>query len=86
VSVFPMSCFDHAVLDCVGSCWPVVQHSLQVREVIEVVRIDRCPMSDSLQVRECVKEGEESWKEPCSCHRAWRLLVRPVSVTQGKGD
>jgi hypothetical protein len=59
VSVFPVICCDHAVLDCVGSCWPVVQHSLQVREVIEVGRIGCWPMRDSLQVRECVKEGED---------------------------
>jgi hypothetical protein len=44
------------------------------------------PMSDSLQVRECVGEGENSWKEPCSCHRARRLPVRSVPITQGKGD
>jgi hypothetical protein len=35
-----------------------------VREVIEVGRIGCCPVSDSLQVRECAKEGENSWKEP----------------------
>jgi hypothetical protein len=44
------------------------------------------PVSDSLQVRECVGEGENSWKEPCSFHRALRLLVWSVLVTQGKGD
>jgi hypothetical protein len=60
VSVFPVGCYDHAVLDCVGSCWPVVQHSLQVREVIEVGRIVCWPVSDSLQVRECAEEGEDS--------------------------
>jgi hypothetical protein len=42
------------------------------------------PVSDSLQVRECTEEGENSWKEPCSCPRARRLLVWPVAVTQGK--
>ena len=44
------------------------------------------PMSDSLQVIEYIGEGENSWKEPCSCHRAQRLLVQSVPVTQGKGD
>jgi hypothetical protein len=43
------------------------------------------PVSDSLLVRECVEEGEDSWQEPCSCHRAQRLPVRSVAVTQGKG-
>jgi hypothetical protein len=43
------------------------------------------PVSDSLQVRECAEEGESSWKEPCSCHRARRFLVRSVVEAQGKG-
>jgi hypothetical protein len=43
------------------------------------------PMSDSLHVRECVEEGENSWKELGSCHRAQRLPVRSVAETQGKG-
>jgi hypothetical protein len=42
-------------------------------------------MRDSLQVRECTEEGESSWKEPCSCHRAQRFLVRSVVEAQGKG-
>jgi hypothetical protein len=37
-------------------------------------------------VRECTEGEENSWKEPCSCHRARRLPVRSVPVTQGKGD
>jgi len=37
-------------------------------------------------VRECAEGGENSWKEPCSCHRAQRLPVWSVHVTQGKGD
>jgi hypothetical protein len=82
---FPMGCCDHAVMDCLGSCWLVVQCSLQVRGVIEVGRTGCWPVSDSLQVRECAEEGEDSWKEPCSFHRAQRLLVRPIPVTQGKG-
>jgi hypothetical protein len=49
------------------------------------LRVACWPVSDSLQVRECVEEGEDSWKEPCSCHRAQRLPVRSVAVTQGKG-
>jgi hypothetical protein len=85
VSIFPRWLCGHAVLDCVGACWPVVQHSLQVREVIEVGRTGCWPVSDSLQERECTEEGENSWKEPCSCHRAQRLPVQPVAVTQGKG-
>jgi hypothetical protein len=43
------------------------------------------PVSDSLQVRECAEEGESSWKEPCSCHRAQRFPVRSVAEAQGKG-
>jgi hypothetical protein len=43
------------------------------------------PMSDSLQVRECIEEGENSWKEPCSFHRAQRLPVCSVVETQDKG-
>jgi hypothetical protein len=60
VYVFPVGCCDHAMLDYVGYCWPVVQFSLQVREVIEVGRTGCWPMSDSLQVRECTEEGENS--------------------------
>jgi hypothetical protein len=86
VSIFPVGCCDHAVMDCMGSCWLVVQCSLQVREVIEVGRTSCWPMSDSLQVRECEEEGEDTWKEPCRCHRAQRLLVQPIPITQGKGD
>jgi hypothetical protein len=85
VSIFPVGCCGHAVLDCVWLVGQFVQHSLQVREVIEVGRIGCWPVSDSLQVRECAEEGENSWKEPCSCHRAQRLLVRSVAETQGKG-
>jgi hypothetical protein len=44
------------------------------------------PVRDSLHVRQCAGEGENSWKEPCSCHRAQRLPVRSVPLTQGKGD
>jgi hypothetical protein len=47
--------------------------------VIEVGRIGCWPVNNSLQVRECAEEGEDSWKEPCSCHRARRLLVREIS-------
>jgi hypothetical protein len=60
--------------------------SLQVREVIVVEEAGFTkPVSDSLQVRECAEEGESSWKEPCSCHRARRFLVRSVAEAQGKG-
>jgi hypothetical protein len=43
------------------------------------------PVSDSLQVREYMEEGENSWKEPCSCHRARRFPVRSIVEAQGKG-
>jgi hypothetical protein len=63
----------------------LVQHSLQVREVVKLEEQVDGPVSDSLQVRECTEEGENSWKEPGSCHRAQRLLVWSVAETQGKG-
>jgi hypothetical protein len=60
--------------------------SLQVREVIFVEEAGFTkPVSDSLQVRECTQEGERSWKEPYSYHRAQRFLVRSVAEAQGKG-
>jgi len=43
------------------------------------------PVGESLQARECIEEGENSWKEPCSFHRARRLLVRSINKTQGMG-
>ena len=63
----------------------LVQHSLQVREVVKLEEQVVGHVSDSLQVRECTEEGENSWKEPNSFHRARRLPVRSVAVTQGKG-
>ena len=57
MSVFPVGCCDHVVLDYVGSCWLVVQRSLQVREVIEVGRTSGLACERlSLQVRECTEE------------------------------
>jgi hypothetical protein len=57
--------------------------------VSEVIVVEEAgytkPVSDSLQVRECTEEGESSWKEPCSCHRARRFSVRSVAEAQGKG-
>jgi hypothetical protein len=92
VTVYPVDCCGHAVLDC---AWLADQckfmlslcvTSLQVREVIVIEEAGFTkPVSDSLQVRECAEEGESSWKEPCSCHRAQRFLVRPVAEAQGKG-
>jgi hypothetical protein len=59
---------------------------LYVREVIVVEEAGFTkPVSDSLQVRECVEEGERFKKEPCSCHRAWRFPVQYVVEAQGKG-
>jgi hypothetical protein len=81
-----MDCGGHVLFVPVWLVGQFVQHSLQVREVVEIERTGCWPVSDSLQVRECVEEGDNSWKEPCSFHRARRLPVRPVPVTQGKGD
>jgi hypothetical protein len=39
VSVFPIGCCGHAMLDCMWLVRQYVKHSLQVREVIEVGRI-----------------------------------------------
>jgi hypothetical protein len=63
------------VFDPVWLVGQLVQHSLQVREVVKLEEQVVGPVSDSLQVRECAEEGENSWKEPCSCHRARRLPV-----------
>jgi hypothetical protein len=63
-------------------CFPVVLLRLRSTGLREACWL----VSDSLQVRECAGEGENSWKEPCRCHRARRLSVRSVPVTQGKGD
>jgi hypothetical protein len=92
VTVYPVDCCGHAVLDC---AWLADQckfmlslcvTSLQVREVIVIEEAGFTkPVSDSLQVRECTEEGESSWKEPCSCHRAQRFPVQPVAEAQGKG-
>jgi hypothetical protein len=38
MSIFPIGCCGHVVLDCVWLVGQFVQHSLQVREVIEVGR------------------------------------------------
>jgi hypothetical protein len=43
------------------------------------------PVRNSLQVRECAEEGESSWKEPCSYHRAQRFPVQSIAEAQGKG-
>jgi hypothetical protein len=85
MSVFPICFCGNAVLDCVWLVGQFVQHSLQVREVIELEEKVAWPVSNCLQVRECAKEGENSWKEPYSFHRAQRLPVQSVSETQGKG-
>jgi hypothetical protein len=62
-----------------------VQCSLQVREVVEVGRTG-CWGCERLSPGERVhREGENSWKEPYSCHRAWRIPVWYVAETQGKG-
>jgi hypothetical protein len=63
----------------------LVQHSLQVREVVKLEEQVFGPVSDSLQVRECAEEGDKSWKEPGSYHKARRLSAWSVSETQGKG-
>ena len=68
---------------------PVLGKPVSIFPVFVVARSSRLreacwPVSDSLQVRECVEEGEDPWKEPYSCHRARRLLVQSVAVTQGK--
>jgi hypothetical protein len=73
------------VFDPVCLVGQLVQHSLQVREVVKLEEQVVGPVSDSLQVRECTEEGENSWKEPCSSHRARRHPVRSVAETQGKG-
>jgi hypothetical protein len=85
VSVFPIGCCGHVVLDCVWLVGQLVLHSLQVREVVKLEEQVVGPMRDYLLVRECAEEGENSWKEPCSCHRAQRLPVRSVAKTKGKG-
>ena len=60
--------------------------SLQVREVIVVEEAGFTKLvSNSLQVRECAEEGESSWKEPCSCHRAQIFPIQSVFEAQGKG-
>jgi hypothetical protein len=81
----PVDCGGHVVFDPVWLVGQLVQHSLQVREVVKLEEQVGGPMSDSLHVRECAEEGENSWKEPGSCHRAQRLLVQSISKTQGKG-
>ena len=45
-----------------------------------------CQACERLSPGERVHGGsEKSWKGSCSCHRARRIPVRPVSVAQGKG-
>ena len=83
--VFPIGYCGHKVRDCVWLAGQFVQNSLQVREVIELEEQVAWPMSDSLQVRECAEERENSWKEPYSCRRALRLPIQSVVETQGKG-
>jgi hypothetical protein len=73
--VFPIGYCGHAVLDYVWFVGQFEQHSLHVREVIELEEQVAWPVSNSLQVRECAEEGENFWKEPCSCHKAQRIPI-----------
>jgi hypothetical protein len=45
-----------------------------------------CQAYERLSLGKRVCKGSESyWKESCSYHRAWRILVRSVAEAQGKG-
>jgi hypothetical protein len=57
VSIFPIGCWGHAVMDCVWLVGQLVLHSLQVREVVKLEEQVVGPVSDSLLVRECAEEG-----------------------------
>jgi hypothetical protein len=62
LSVFPIGCCGHAVLDCVWLVGQFVQHSLQVREVIEVGRIG-CFSCERLSLGERVHRGRRELLE-----------------------